>query len=115
MKVLYGFWSHFLRDHFNVRMYNEFRHLALQDAVHENTTGLKNLIFYYNESILDQKIISDTLSQDYLDLVGSENGKSERPAFDIFRVAWRNGALNLKNRVKITKLLNDDLKDELEG
>ncbi|CAK7203947.1 hypothetical protein SEUCBS139899_006697 [Sporothrix eucalyptigena] len=50
MKHLYRFWSHCLPDKFNVRMYEDFRTFALEDA-HRSTPsdfGLKCLLQYYN-------------------------------------------------------------------
>ena len=115
MDILYQFWSHFLIRNFNARMYDEFRQVALDDAANRNSTvGLRNLITFYDESVLGQKLISDTLVKDYADLVQSEAGKNQRPAFDKLRAAWKNGALNPENRVKIDRTIDPNLKLELE-
>jgi len=96
-------------------MYDEFRQLAFEDSMSCDTSvGLRNLVMYYDESILSQKVIPDSLARDYVDLVRAEAPGKERVAFDKLRAAWRNGALNLKNRVKIDKILDADLKIELE-
>ena len=96
-------------------MYEEFRNLAFDDATYrDSNVGVRNLVAYYDESILSQKVISDDLARDYVDLVKAEISKKDRLAFDKLRSAWRNGALNLKNRIKIDKILDADLKAELE-
>ena len=99
-------------------MYQEFRQTAFEDASHhQSSVGLDNLIQYYDASILSEKVISDEIAQDFVDLVRTEAlGKSSktRPAFDRLRAAWRNGAFNMKNRKKIDNVLDAGLKGELE-
>lgn len=115
MDILYQFWSHFLIRNFNARMYQEFRQTAFEDMEKGNSSvGLKNLVQYYVESILSQKVVSDQIASDFLGLVMNESRRNDRPAFDKLRAAWRNGAFNMKNRKKLDNMIEPSLKAELE-
>lgn len=115
MQSLYGFWAHFLIRNFNARMYQEFKELAFEDAERGSAVGKKSLLQYYVESILSQKTIADdNIARDFVELVKSESPITDRPAFAKLRACWRNGAFNMKNRHKLTKLIDTELKAELE-
>lgn len=97
-------------------MYSEFRQLASSDTTQRhNDTGISNLIKYYSESLSSQIPIRDNVAKDYVELVKSESSNADRPAFKQLRAAWRNGALNLKNRKKLGDLLDSSIKSELDA
>ena len=116
MRSLYELWSHFLVRNFNAKMYEEFHQLALEDASHrEYTIGLQELLKYYDKSILSQNTIpDDNIARDFVDFVKLESNSRERPSFGKLRVVWRNGAYNMKNRSKLSKFLDPDLRSELD-
>ena len=115
MDVLYQFWCHFLLRNFNNRMYSEFKYFANDDAKERlNVHGLQNLLQFYSKSLSSHHPMRDRIVKDYVELVKNGPPKLEGAAFKQLRSAWRNGALNLKNRKKLADILDEKLKEQLD-
>ena len=117
MDLLYTFWSHFLPMNFNQRMYDEFRQLALEDVKKASSVGMKHLIHFYDQSLncKEPSVVPDDIANDFVHLIEQEDSDGERRAFQTLRKNWRNGAWSMKNRSKITKLIDKDLAAQLDS
>ncbi|KAF2746420.1 hypothetical protein M011DRAFT_478042 [Sporormia fimetaria CBS 119925] len=113
MDILYQFWSHFLVRNFNLHMYQEFRHYALDDSrLRGSNNGLTHLISFYGEALLSTAIpIRETVARHYVELVGSDRSSE---AFIQLREAMKDSTLHPRDRSLIYKLMDPDLRAAID-
>ncbi|PWW76040.1 hypothetical protein C7212DRAFT_352140 [Tuber magnatum] len=115
MLTLYRFWSHFLPQKFNGRMYHDFRKYALEDANHSLRSGLENLFNFYETSFNYRENLGDSLAQDFVQLarVDGKNGFEYGP--QKLKAVLGNDSLRLHHRQNIEGLLDAEVNGFLEG
>ncbi|KAI9661531.1 MAG: hypothetical protein M1831_003053 [Alyxoria varia] len=112
---LYSFWTHFLVSNFNNQMYDEFVRRVHEDIANDTpTNALEQLLAFYSNSLSNSKPMKNKVARDYIDLVENEDKSGERPAFTKLRSDWRNGAVDMRNRKKISDFISTGLRHQLE-
>ena len=86
-------------------MYDEFQHLALEDATHWGTNaGISSLVKFYGESLLSPHgAIRWQVASDYVELIQSDDGWH---AFDRLRSAILSGGIYPESWKRIGYLLD---------
>jgi la-related protein 1 len=109
METLYNFWSSFLVDKFNAGMYQDFKTLAINDLSSGSEDGVQYLMKYYQKALKGSRPLSDAVASDLVSFLRDEPDGKDR-VFKMMRIAWRDGALNLKTRKRIGDHLSDEEK-----
>ena len=113
LEPLYNFWTDFLVGKFNLSMYQEFKNLAIGDLQEGNDSGISHLVRYFGKVLSAPVPISERLAADMVNLSRDEK-PGRRPIFYTMRVAWRNGATNMKTIKRLGDVLTAEEKAELD-
>lgn len=97
-------------------MYDEFRKVAHEDASRaQSDTGMKHLLSYYKEALSNKRPMAERVARHYAQMVQNEDRSSDvRPVFEQLKRQWRDGATDFKNRNKIGRIMEKDIRRELD-
>lgn len=115
MVTLYKFWTHFLLDKFNGKIYGELKTWALADADISVRLGLEYLFKFYEYLLKEREQIHDSLIQDFVDLAKKDARNGNELGVDKLASVLGSSRLSSQNRQKIEALLDSEIHNVLKN
>lgn len=115
MVTLYKFWTHFLLDKFNGKIYGELKTWALADADISVRFGLEYLFRFYEDLLKEREQIHDNLIQDFVSLTKKDARNGNEFGVEKLASVLGSSRLSVQNKQKIEALLDSEIRKVLEN
>lgn len=115
MVTLYKFWTHFLLDKFNGKIYDELKACALADADSSVRFGLEYLFKFYEDLLKEREQIHDSLIQDFVILAKKDARNGNGLGAEKLASVLSSSRLSAQNKQKIEALLDSEISKVLDN